>query len=1189
MSKGINQNDIWHIIKSLLHQDDKTYLIKHHLESYNDYIENKIPELISQSNPLSIFHEYNSETNNYKYEIVINFMNSRIYKPVITENDGSTKPMYPSEARFRNMSYSSTLYIDLEIQIWLNPMCEDKSLICKKEIKNINIGKIPIMVNSKYCLLKNNKKSEECEHDLGGYFIINGNEKVIVGQDKIADNKVYVFLASKSNPKYSHIAEVKSCKEQGTNIAKNVSIKLLDKDNYYGKTLKIAIPHVKIEVPIFIIFKAFGIIKDKDILKYLLIDLEDTKNEYLIHWLKPSIEEASNVKTQNEAILYLLKQSLILGQPKDIKLSEEKKIELFKGMLERDMLPHCGKLFKKKALYLGYMIKKLARCFFKQIKYDDRDSYCNKRIECSGSLLSMLTRQYINKFIKDTRNTIMKELNSGPWRTAKNIENVINSTNIYKIFKTNTIESGLKYGLATGNWGIKSSSNKVGVAQVLSRLTYRSTLSHLRRINTPTEKTGKLIPPRKLHNTQWGIICCPETPEGGAVGLVKNMAISTFITIFTTIDPIIKILKNNSDIFIFENNEELDNDNEPDINLYFIKDKTKIFVNGDWVAVSVNSIDIFNMLKSQKRLGVINIYTSISFNYVMNEINIFTDSGRCVRPLFVVKNNNLTITKSDIENIKTKKYNFNNLLVKSIATNEVYSKPETINNEPCEGVIEYLDTEELYYTMVSMDMKTLKNKKIRYDYCEIHPSLILGVLASSIPFSNHNQSPRNTYQSAMGKQAMGIYALNYNKRIDTMAHILNYPCKPIVNTRIDNYLPSSNLPSGMNVIVAICSYTGYNQEDSIILNKSSVDRGLFNSIFLRSYKDDEKKIHSFGEEEKFGKPTTNIKGMKPGCYDKLNANGFVEKNTYVDSNDAIIGKMSPIKNKKKMVKEFKDNSTMLRANENGWIDEVYINSNSEGNRFCKVRMRSRRIPKIGDKLSSRHGQKGTVGMIYNQEDMPFNKDGISPDIIINPHAIPSRMTIAQLIETLTGKTASVIGGFGDATPFNNTDINDIGDILSEQCGFERNGNEVLYNGMTGKQMDVSVFMGPTYYQRLKHMVEDKIHSRSTGPKVLLTRQPPEGRSRDGGLRFGEMERDCMIAHGTLQFLKERTMDVSDKYNMFICNKCNLTTPVNYGEKISNCKKCNNYIDFSNVKIPYGCKLMIQELESMSIAPRLITK
>ena len=454
--------------------------------------------------------------------------------------------------------------------------------------------------------------------------------------------------------------------------------------------------------------------------------------------------------------------------------------------------------------------------------------------------------------------------------------------------------------------------------------------------------------------------------------------------------------------------------------------------------------------------------------------------------------------------------------------------------------------------------------------------------------SNHNQSFK--YISITGKQAMGIPSTNYKLRMDTMTHILHYPQQPIINTNIGINLPSHHLPNGINVIVAIGSFTGYNQEDSVILNKSSIDRGLFKSTFYRTYKDDEKKIQSSGQEEKFTKPNaSNTKGLKPGSYAKLNNSGFINENTYVDTNDVIIGKISPTKNKKNGIKIYKDSSTMLRPNENGFMDKVYINSNGEGHRFAKCRTRTARIPDIGDKFSSRHGQKGTVGMIYNEEDMPFTKDGIRPDIIVNPHAIPSRMTIAQLMECITGKVCTILGGYGDGTPFNNTSVKDIGKILSEKCGFERNGNEILYNGQTGKQMNVEFFIGPTYYQRLKHMVEDKIHSRSTGPKVLLTRQPPEGRSRDGGLRFGEMERDCILAHGMMQFLKERTMDVSDNYRMFICNKCKLIAAVNYNEKISKCKACNNYIDFSEVRIPYACKLLVQELESMSISSRMITQ
>jgi DNA-directed RNA polymerase II subunit RPB2 len=1176
-----NTDNIWDIVRSMLNSNNNTYLIKHHFDSFNDFIENKIPTIIDTYSPLSVYHDYDSEINNYKFEIVITFSNSYYTKPSISENDGSVKPMYPYDARMRNFTYSSRLYVDIDVDVWENPFSDNKNKISSKTLKGINIGEIPIMVKSKFCLLSQNKMypHTECKMDLGGYFIINGNEKVIVGQEKIAENKLFVFHTSKNNSKFSHISEIKSCDTNFTNNTKNVSIKLLKKENMYGHTLKISLPHVKIDVPVFIVFRALGITSDKDILKYIVYDIGKPVHEEIIKWLKPSFEEASVLYTQNEAINYLLKYSMILGQPKDIRLSDERRIELFKGMIERDFLSHSGSCFKKKALYLGYMIYKLYLCVFNKHSFDDRDSYCNKRVSTSGDEMAQLFKQYYSKFIKESRNSLMKELNSGPWKNHKNIENIINVTNANKLFKSTTITAGLKHGLATGNWG-KFNSSKVGISQVLNRLTYMSTLSHLRRVNTPTEKTGKLIPPRKLHSTQFGIICPPETPEGGSIGLVKNLAISTYVTKFSNTSPIIKLLKQKITFINFEETPDLD---------FGILRKTKIFLNGDWLGVCDDSYNLFKFLKSQKRLGCINIYTSIVFDYNLNQIIIMTDSGRCTRPLFVVENNSLKITQDDFEKIRNKQYNWNNLLVKTLNHTEILNKNPKNTNYPEEGVIEYLDSEECYHSMIALNWKINKKQKKRYDYAEIHHSLILGVLSSCIPFSNHNQSPRNTYQSAMGKQAMGIHCTNIKYRMDTMSHLLHYTSKPLVSTRISRYLPSTNLPNGMNVIVAIASYTGYNQEDSIILNKDSIDRGLFNSTFYRTYRDEEKKSHSSGQNDKFIKPDIKItNGLKPGSYDKLGSNGFPNVNTYVDSKDIIIGKVSPINKKKRdedQNKLYKDNSVILRQNESGWIDNVYIDTNNEGNKCCKVKVRSLRIPSIGDKFSSRHGQKGTVGMIIPQCDMPFNKDGVAPDIIINPHAIPSRMTIAQLIECILGKLCCTVGGYGDGTPFNGTDIADIEKNIIKH-GIEKTGNEILYDGMTGKQMDVSIFMGPTYYQRLKHMVDDKIHHRATGPKVLLTRQPPEGRSRDGGLRFGEMERDCMIAHGTVQFLKERTMDVSDNYRTFICNKCKLVCPFNIKENISKCLKCNNFIDFSEIRIPYACKLFIQECESMSMYPRI---
>ena len=1175
MSKFNYDEDTWDVIKTYFKNNRE--LVKHHLDSYDDFIDNKIEKIVQQFNPLSIYNNYNEEENNYKYEIKMEFGKTYFKNPMIYENNGSTKIMYPQEARLRNLSYSMTLLIDIEITIIENPFDENtRNIVSKKMLKKINIGKIPLMIRSKYCMLNNTTDlNDECCYDLGGYFIVNGNEKVIVGQEKIAENKVYVFKTNKNNTKYSYFAEVKSTSKKGFNSPKNCSVKFTLTDKYNNNYFKVSVPHCKVDIPLFILFRAFGIISDKDIVECIVYDIKD--NREFVNLLKPSIEEAKEIMTQNDAIEYILKFSMILGQPKDIKISRERKIVLFKEMIMRDVLSHMGENLKKKALYLGYMTKKLMMCYFKKIDIDDRDSYCNKRVETSGYLMGVAFRQYFTKLIKDIRNQIMKELNSNPWKNHKNlnIECIINNNNLYRIIKSTTIEAGLKYCLATGNWGIKSTFSRVGIAQVLNRLTYTSTLSHLRRINTPTEKTGKLVAPRKLHNTQYGIICPSETPEGGAVGLVKNMAIMTNITIDYSEEPIKKVIES------FDNVKKID-----ELDYSYFSNKTKIFINGEWIYIVDNSsIELYKHLISCKRKCIINIYTSVSFNNYLNEIVIYTDSGRCCRPLYILDNNKFRISKSDINKLKLGEYDFNNLIVKSLNNSGFHSNNQKKIGEGC---IEYIDSDEAFNRIIAVSPKDLKKKKLQYSNCEIHSSLFLGLLSSLIPFSNHNQSPRNTYQSAMGKQAMGIYMTNFNKRMDTMGHILHYPQKPLVNTRIGKILPSNNVPNGINAIVAISSYTGYNQEDSVIINRGAIERGLFNSTFYRTYKDDEKKIQSSGREEKFIKPDPKItKGIKPKNYDKLDSNGLVKKNTYVNSEDVIIGKILPLKTKTNNRYLYKDSSTFLRSNETGFIDNIYTNRNSEGHKFCKIRVRSLRIPMVGDKFSSRHGQKGTCGMILNEEDMPYTKDGIRPDIIINPHAIPSRMTIAQLVETILSKLCALEGGYGDGTPFMGTEIKNIIELL-ENNNFMKNGNEILYNGINGTQMKSKIFIGPAYYQRLKHMVEDKVHSRAYGPMVMLTRQPAEGRARDGGLRFGEMERDCMIAHGSAHFLKERMLDMSDNYKTFICKKCGLIASVNPEHNIYKCKSCKNYSDFAEIRIPYACKLLIQELESMSIAPRFIT-
>ena len=2135
----------WEIIHKYFKINKGFQLVKHQIESFNDFILRKLVNIIEGFNNIDIYHQMIPEVNKFKYHIHIDFMNPVLNKPLIFEKDGSTKIMTPMDARQRNFTYSSVLNVNMRIVV--NTWSEETNSYVteQKDINNVILGKIPIMVKSEHCVLKNTYNTlNECKYDYGAYFIINGNEKVIISQDRISENKTYVFTNSKIST-YSHIAEIRSVQEEKLGVPKITTIKMCAKASHLGRYIRMNIHHIKNDIPLFIMFKALGLKNDKEILKYIIYDLDDPLSVMITDQLAASIDEGCGIRCKKDAIEYLSRHLNITGYPRECMNNPQQRIKIIHNILENEFLPHVGKDFSKKALYLGYMVNKLVKSFLKIREFDDRDSYINKRIETPGILMANLFRQYYSKVVKDMKNMIQKEINGGSWKATNKFINVVNKMNISKIVKSSIIDSGMRYALSTGNWGIKSNKNKQGVAQVLNRMTYSATISHLRRINTPIEKSGKLIQPRKLHSTQWGVVCPSETPEGISVGLVKNMSMTASITKSSNSSNILPILQDIG-LIMFDPN---------DVSILF--NKTKVLVNGDIVGFVENPNEVFNYMKQMKIKGVINIYTGVVWNIIDNEISICTEGGRLIRPMYCVDQGKIKLNSDTI-----------NMDWKDIVT---------------QGIVEFLDVEEVNTSMIAMKHSDLtKGTKgsllpLKYTHLEIHPSLILGVLASLIPFSDHNQAPRNSYQclavdtkvlmadntykeiqdikvgeevytfhpdtkeittskivnqyvrptdkrimkittesgrtitatedhkfmtnqgwkrvydfdkdtcigvaiytpapidtkmydtydilttshikkltdlnlplkntdkrlpviarivgfamtnrdpvfdfdcyndaqdfkndmeyigfekqqiidcgrfrieshdiknllfaleakntvpnwimngsknvkkeflsgfqganggiiitsqqinnkfgeslqilfkefeidynveshklvdtkdnlikyidtigykydtskiinsailieyykvqdvcvdadlwvskithqaqtifvpiksivevenqlisdittesdnhsfiantflssnSAQCKQAIGVYALNYQNRYDTIGHVLNTPQKPVVKTKMSTFLNNDHMPNGVNVIVAIATYTGFNQEDSIIINQSAVDRGLFVSTYFKTYKEQNNKNHSNGEEEFFTKP--DVRNIKPYNYDKLESDGFVKENVFVESGDVIIGKCMPNKNGNTM--SYKDNSIPLKNNECGFIDrncyndKYFPNINGEGYNFCKVRVRSERIPTIGDKFSSRcydpeteiltsdgwmffrdltkdhrvasmvndelvyqkpselheydykgkmysiksnqvdlfvtpnhrmyvakrykntqktkygeenaediynkirfykknvekwnadltqndippeliildnkvigfnigeeiynindwiqlfgiwiaegscgsgkvnfaahkprvqdvlselektmkicfhkykyspnhdenwswnlldqamikyfqplsvgainkylpawvwyldseqcklliksmclgdghvmkngterydtssnnlandfqrlclhagwsanklmkkgsekgtigvierergqlkehpqyfkrnadawrltivtsqnepkvnknikpdktgaldewvdydgkvycctvpeglgviyvrrngvplwglnSGQKGTCGILYRQEDMPFTKDGIVPDIIMNPHAIPSRMTIGQLLECIMGKACTQLGTYGDSTPFNNLSVEEIAKVLEEECGMNRHGNEIMYCSRTGSQISTEIFIGPTYYQRLKHMTVDKVHctpsdhevltdhgwifidkvtknhkvasivndtlvyqypseiqefdydgkmyeieddqislkatsnhrlyiktlnetkykiktaeevfgitkqwkknvdcfepdytnspcnlviengvvvkfkssdvgleydintwlqlysqlivnsdlhalpdwvwylnrdqcrqlidslclketyvtssvklandiqrlslhagwssnvysegglwevninkndnepfsnhyerwvnyngkvycctvpqgdgviyvrhngkscwtgnSRaSSGPLILLTRQPAEGRARDGGLRLGEMEVECNWSHGMMQFLKERIMECSDNYKVHICKKCGLMCTMNLEKKIAICKNCKNNHNFAEIRIPYACKLLFQEIQTMAIAPRFIT-
>jgi DNA-directed RNA polymerase II subunit RPB2 len=1049
------------------------------------------------------------------------------------------------------MTYSSQIKVDVYVTYKI--LTTGKTI--EKTFKDVVVGKMPIMINSNLDVLKQynnilNADQNECRYDPGGYFIINGSEKIVLGQERFVENKINCF---NTNKKYLWVAELNSIPDNISISSKKISVMILNKgkNNKYGNSIHILLPKIKQTIPICIVFKALGILKDKEICSIILLSLN---NPTLLNELKESIFEASNINTKEDAIQHIMSLTSDSINKDDNIDYNKKKYNFVIDALTKDLFPHC-KTIKQKIFLLGMMVNKIIHCSVGVIHNDDRDTYLNKRIDLTGTLLNNLFRNYFNKFVKDVEKSISKEIKA--LNTNDNIENLINESNIVKIFKSTTIENGLKRPLSTGDFSIKNSNNnKVGVAQVLNRISYLSTLSHLRRISNPADKGGKTIMPRKLHSTSWGYLDPSESPEGHSVGMIKNLSIMAIITIYSNSDVLYHIV----DEFLDSFEKSINNDNH-----------VKVIINGCWVGIvseKINPYEFYCLLKDKKYKGIINIYTSIIFDFKKLEIRLCSDSGRLTRPLLRVKNNKLLITPDVINKLKNGEYNWDDLC-NNIKLNE--------------SVVEYLDCEEQSYSYIAMFPSDLT--KDNYTHCEIHPSTIFGVLGSCIPFPEYNQSPRNTYQCAMSKQSIGIPVSNYLYRMDKTLHVLDYQSVPFVKTRIMDILKLNEIPTGYNIIFAIATLDGYNQEDSLLINEGSINRGLFSETSYHTEKDEDKKKIICEKEFRCIPNKSITRGYKYANYGKLNENGYVNENTMIENNDVIIGKVIQLKDDKF---KFEDQSKTFRTSETTMIDKNYSNKNGDGYNFTKVRLRSSRKPCIGDKFCSRSGQKGTLGNIIPEENMPFNKDGLKPDLIINPHAIPSRMTIAQLKESLLGLVLSKIGILGDGTSFGDLSIDDVREKLLN-LGLEMNGNDILYNGCSGKQIEGSVFVGVVYYHRLKHMVVDKQHSRSTGQMVVLTRQPTEGRSKLGGLRIGEMERDAIISHGASAFVKDRLYDVSDKYHVYICNKCGMISPLNHQYNYYGCKCCDNLTDFSLVNIPYACKLLFQELMTMNILPRVITE
>jgi DNA-directed RNA polymerase beta subunit/intein/homing endonuclease len=1655
-------SEAFNIIEAYFNGQHSSRLVRHQLESYNHFVNYDMKRTIDMFNPVMIKSDkdYVAKHEAYTLEIKITFENLKIYPPLIYENNGATKTMMPMEAKVRNFTYASNMTVDVRIEyIVRDTEAMDQPRSIHKLLPKISIGKMPIMVKSSICVLTQNSHINpvsvgECAFDHGGYFIIKGSEKTVLQQERAAQNIVYCY-DGKNASRCIWYAEIKSVPDHKCISPKQVEIEIASKNNGYGHPLKIVIPRVREAVDLFTLFRALGVNSDKEICSYILLDVASEKHADLLKYLNASVVEANKAMTREDALKAITTYVAYTPMNMDKETGSKKKRDFALEVLNNDLFPHCHTL-KQKLYFLGHMTNRLIQTALGWIPPSDRDSYINKRIDMTGTLLNNLFRNYFNKLVKEMQKNVIKEINSGSWKSSDDYESIINVANVCKFIKSTTIETGINRALSTGDFSIKhSNSSKVGVAQVLNRLTNAATLSHMRRVNTPIDKSGELIAPRKLHGTTFGYLCltgdtnvllsnrmdvkqiknvkdgdwvntvnrkslldepsdihnyfskmpdklfeiktisgrtikatadhpflikttdgkyemkkvgelttndrviirhtvnpimdarttvvrinesdvlehyrmdlleknllnvqipthklkiiarligslntdghvgkdsneyysasfyvgeeydvyqiaddikclgfenpsvkrsikkfedktngrittsstwevsksgafayymnlmgafagskvnmarivpdwlmnaelsikqdylsafqggdgsrfayqkngstfkpnlgitfqtthndyldatvaymnqiktlfeefdiecrvktqvvnetktkvciifekssenllqyansinytyceekrrasapviehlkireqnklerdksyqyiidncktvemakliehtnlsenqvikvisknkrgirqtarfttdiiydsfirdniadngcvsvpiasiveiepelvydfttrsdnhsfvassfvvsnCPaETPEGQSIGLVKNISQLTHLTIstnsaslYTYVAPHIQALDDIAPVQAFN--------------------KVKVFVNGCWVGITDSPQELYLEMKDKKYKGIINIYTSIVFDYKMMEIRICNDGGRMTRPLLRIADGRALITQEIINGLSQGEISWNDLLTNC--------KLDT-------SVIEYIDPDEQNYAMIALKAKksyVQSEQRITYTHCEIHPSTIFGVLASCIPFPEHNQAPRNTYQSAQGKQAMGIYATNFDQRFDKTAYVLTYPSRPLVDTRLMNWLDLVKIPSGQQIHVAIMSHTGYNQEDSVLINRGSIDRGMFLTTIYHTEKDEDKNITRFVSRCKPDPART--KGIKYGNYDSIGSDGFIAENSLIKDRDVIMAKVVHIKenrNDPTKVIKFEDQSKCYRTSEETYVDKNYVGRNGEGYNTAKVRARIFRKPVFGDKFSSRHGQKGTVGNIIPECDMPYTKNGLRPDIIINPHAIPSRMTIGQLKETILGKVLIELGMFGDGTSFGDLDVKTIAEEL-QKVGYESYGNEVMYNGLTGEQFETNIFIGPVFYQRLKHMVNDKQHSRSIGPMVNLTRQPAEGRARDGGFRMGEMEKDGLLAHGVSRFCRERLFDVSDKYSVHVCKKCGMIAQ--YNDKgfamqkstftVHKCSMCENTTEFAYVEMPYAFKLMAQELQTINCVPRLLTE
>jgi len=1144
--------------------------VRHHLDSFKDFLSIKLPNFVKGKNPLKL-----TLPENRSISVYIGGKSSdqiRYLPPV----DEFNNVVFPHQCRLDNKTYALEVRADIDIDYSI------ENEVISKRFENVFIGKIPLMLKSHLCHLSPLEGDQlydkgECRFELGGYFVVGGSEKVLLTQEMLGNNMFYASkrrvikneeparsliekeissqLEGSKAEDFEYFSGVRSSSEDGTKgpyshflLIPPMNVKpddpaeikkTLDYSIFSTRRMAtITLPGFNEPVPLLSVFYALGITTHQDIYDITLYGIpmkeRDTYTELFmelvlsheVYLRQEMAKETEQDKDPN--FLFLRRQTRTRSNG-----------GVFVALYEM-MFPHCevhegesnSSFYRRKAYLLGHMLRLAMDVALKVTESSDRDHFRYKRLLAGGDLC-------FDEFARIYKD-VSKEMLTGFDRrieyerqtyAGKNVVELIKPEDINKYWRATTFLQEFEKSFK-GKWG-----GKDGISQELSRYSYLGTIAHMRRVNLQMDKGTKIVEPRRIHSSGWGLMCPSDNPDGHNIGMIKSLTTLCSLSTAVPSSTVLDILKKLPEFTLIA-------DIHPST---WNPVWTKVFINSDLVgAFDSKTEEIHKKLLSLRRKQEIQQFVSLCWSRMANEYIIFTDAGRPCRPIY-----REGVSASSIKAIK----HWEDMLHKQM---------------------DFVDAQETECLRISMEPFSPKF------HSEIHGITIFSPSASVLPYSDFNQAPRNMFSCQQVKQACSWYNTAFNKRFDTISTWLNYGQRPITQTWMYNPVlgGSGCMPYGENAMVALCIYSGYNQEDSILLNEGSLRRGMFHTSYYHAYDVQEKMVDVMTQTStKIVNMVTNTEFrdkviLDPKYdYSMLDADGIIKEGSIIKDNTILVGIVTPIRSSSGEVTGFMDSSSKPKRAQHGIIDCVYRYVTEQGLRGVKIRIVESRIPVFGDKFSARHGQKGTCGMIVPEENMPYTKSGMRPDMVVNPHAFPSRMTIGMFIEMMSTKLGLDMGCTIDATPF--TTQNRVGEMreLLVKAGFHQYGHEVLYNGETGQMMASEVFMAPTYYIRSKLMVDDKINYRSTGPKKLLTHQPLEGRASEGGLRIGEMERDGLISHGMSKFVNESLMERSDKSEFLFQPETGL---LDADEKTETTK----------VTVPYALRLFLQELQSMHISVKL---